>query len=124
MPDTLNTIAQLSGLVLLVGSMLAMGLSLTVAQIIQPLKNTRLVVLALVANFIIVPALAYGITAVSHICVSHDWHLFLIKEQYLHLRSEDHEFIQFLEGMVIYEKNGRYYIINHQTGAQQLPIIV
>ena len=63
-------------------------------------------------------------TAVSHICVSHDWHLFLIKAYYLHLRPEDHEFIQFLEGVVIYEENGRYYIINHQTGAQLLPISV
>ncbi|MEA3440997.1 MAG: bile acid:sodium symporter, partial [Chloroflexota bacterium] len=45
------------------GSMLAMGLSLTVAQIIQPLKKPRLVILALVANFILVPALVIGITA-------------------------------------------------------------
>ncbi len=64
MSETLNTIAQLSGLVFVVGSMLAMGLSLTVAQIIQPLKNGRLVALALLANFVVVPALAYGITAV------------------------------------------------------------
>jgi predicted Na+-dependent transporter len=63
MSETLTVIAQLAGLVFVVGSMLAMGLSLTVAQIIQPLKNTRLVILALVANFILVPALAYGITA-------------------------------------------------------------
>jgi len=62
-------------------------------------------------------------TGVSTICISHDWHLFLIKEYYLHLRPEDHEYIQFLEGVVIYEKNDRYYIINHQTGAQLLPII-
>ena len=64
MTETLNTIAQLSGLVFVVGSMLAMGLSLTVAQIIQQLKNGRLVGLALLANFVVVPALAYGITAV------------------------------------------------------------
>jgi len=64
MTETLTTIAQLSGLVFVVGSMMAMGLSLTTAQIIQPLKNGRLVGLALVANFVVVPALAYGITAV------------------------------------------------------------
>ncbi len=63
MTETLNVIAQLSGLVFVVGSMLAMGLSLTVAQIIQPLKKPRLVILALVANFILVPALVIGITA-------------------------------------------------------------
>lgn len=64
MNETLTVIAQLSGLVFVVGSMLSMGLSLTVAQIIKPLKNTRLVMLALLANFLIVPALAYGITAI------------------------------------------------------------
>ena len=44
--------------------MLAMGLGLTLAQIVQPLKNVRLVVLALLANFVLVPLLAYGITLV------------------------------------------------------------
>jgi BASS family bile acid:Na+ symporter len=39
--------------------MLSMGLSLTVKQILEPLRNTRLVILALVANFILVPLLAY-----------------------------------------------------------------
>lgn len=63
MTEILNVIAQLSGLVFVVDSMLAMGLSLTVAQIVQPLKNPRLVILALVANFILIPALVLGITA-------------------------------------------------------------
>ena len=36
-----------------------MGLSLTVAMILQPLKNVRLVILALLANFVLVPLLAY-----------------------------------------------------------------
>jgi BASS family bile acid:Na+ symporter len=57
-----STIAALSGLVAIAGSMLATGLSLTTAQIIQPLKNTRLVLLALLANFVLVPLLAFGIT--------------------------------------------------------------
>jgi BASS family bile acid:Na+ symporter len=51
-------------LLFVVGSMLATGLSLTVAQILQPLKNARLVILALLANFVLVPLLAYGITKV------------------------------------------------------------
>jgi BASS family bile acid:Na+ symporter len=37
----------LAGLTFVVGSMLGTGLSLTVAQILQPLKNARLVILAL-----------------------------------------------------------------------------
>ena len=44
--------------------MLGTGLSLTVAQIVQPLKNARLVILALLANFVLVPLLAFGITKV------------------------------------------------------------
>ena len=54
----LTVIVQLSGLIFVVASMLSMGLSLTVPQIIEPLKNVKLVVLALVANFIIIPILA------------------------------------------------------------------
>lgn len=54
-------IAQLSGLLFIVASMLAMGMSLTVAQIMAPLRNGRLVVMALLANFVLVPLLAYVI---------------------------------------------------------------
>ena len=43
------------------GSMITMGLGLTVAQIIEPFKNIKMVVLSLVSNFIIVPLFAYGI---------------------------------------------------------------
>ncbi|MEZ4769486.1 MAG: hypothetical protein R2844_13790 [Caldilineales bacterium] len=45
-------------------SMLAMGMSLTVPQIAGPLKNARLVILALAANFVLVPLWAYVITLV------------------------------------------------------------
>jgi predicted Na+-dependent transporter len=56
-----SAIAAISGLTFVVASMLATGLSLTVAQIVQPLKNPRLVSLALLGNFVLVPLLAYGI---------------------------------------------------------------
>jgi bile acid:Na+ symporter, BASS family len=58
--ELLTIVAQVSGLLGIVGSMLGMGLGLTLAQITQPLKNVRLVVLALLANFVLVPLLAYG----------------------------------------------------------------
>jgi len=64
MTDILETLAQLSVLVFVISSMLSMGLSLTAKQIIEPLKDTRLVILALVANFVIVPIAAYAITLV------------------------------------------------------------
>ena len=51
-------IGTLGVLVFIVTSMLGMGFSLTIPQIMTPLKNTRLVIVSLVANFIIVPILA------------------------------------------------------------------
>lgn len=62
--ELVSTVAGLSGLLFVVSSMLAMGCSLTMAMILQPLKNTKLVILALVANFVLVPALAYILTLV------------------------------------------------------------
>jgi BASS family bile acid:Na+ symporter len=56
-----TAIAQLSGLLFVVTSMLALGLSLTIPMIVQPRKNGRLVALALLANFILIPLLAYAI---------------------------------------------------------------
>ena len=44
-------------LLFVVGSMLAMGLALPASAMIQPLKNARLVILALLANFVLVPLL-------------------------------------------------------------------
>lgn len=59
-----TALAQISGILFVVASMLAMGLSLTMAMILKPLSSVRLVALALVANFALVPLLAYGITSV------------------------------------------------------------
>lgn len=62
--ELLTTVAQVSGLLGIVCSMLAMGLGLTVSQIVQPLRNARLVILALLANFVLVPLLAFIITLI------------------------------------------------------------
>lgn len=62
MSEILEILAMLSVLVFVISSMLSMGLSLTTKQIVEPLKDTKLVVLALVANFVLVPAIAYAIT--------------------------------------------------------------
>ena len=59
-----EAIGSLSGLLFIISSMLAMGMSLTMAQILQPLKNVRLVLMALLANFVLVPLLAYIIILV------------------------------------------------------------
>jgi BASS family bile acid:Na+ symporter len=54
--DLLNKAATIAMLSFVVSSMLAMGTGLTATQIIQPLRNVRLVVLALLANFVLMPA--------------------------------------------------------------------
>ncbi|MEA3438940.1 MAG: bile acid:sodium symporter [Chloroflexota bacterium] len=64
MTEIMETLAGLSLLVFVIGSMASMGLSLKMGQIIAPLKNVKLVILALVVNFILVPIVAYVITLV------------------------------------------------------------
>jgi BASS family bile acid:Na+ symporter len=51
-------------LVFVVSSMLAVGLSLTVSQIVAPLRNVRLVALALLANFVLMPLGALALARV------------------------------------------------------------
>jgi len=65
--EVLATLVQVSALVFVLASMLAMGLSLTVPQIVAPLKNVRLVLVALALNFVAVPLLAWGIQAVMNL---------------------------------------------------------
>lgn len=62
MTEVFTTLASLSVLVFVIGSMASMGLSLQLHQITTSLRNTRLVIMALLANFVLVPLVAYGIT--------------------------------------------------------------
>lgn len=55
-----TSIAMLS---FVLSSMLAMGLGLTVSQIIAPLRNARLVVLSLLVNFVLMPLGAVALAA-------------------------------------------------------------
>ena len=64
MTEILTVLAQLSVLVFVIASMFSLGLSLTIKQIIEPLKNTKMVLIALVANFVLVPIVAYLITLI------------------------------------------------------------
>ena len=50
-------------LLFVVSSMLAMGLGLTVGEIIAPLRNVRRMVMSLLANFVLVPLVALGLAA-------------------------------------------------------------
>jgi len=59
--DILQRAVLVAMLVFVLSSMLAMGLGLTVAQIIAPLRNGRLVAMSLVANFLLMPLAAVAL---------------------------------------------------------------
>ncbi len=58
MQDVLTVLTQVGILVFVVAGMAAMGLGLTVARILRPLRDPRLVVGVIVANFVVVPLVA------------------------------------------------------------------
>lgn len=55
---------KLAFLLLILSMLLDTGLSLTVQQIWEPLRNFRLILLSLLANFILVPLFVYGLLQV------------------------------------------------------------
>jgi predicted Na+-dependent transporter len=58
--NVILVLVQVSGLLFVLASMLAMGLSLTIPAIVSSVSNLRLMLLALMVNFVVVPAVAYG----------------------------------------------------------------
>jgi BASS family bile acid:Na+ symporter len=78
MTEIMETLSVLSLLVFVIGSMASMGLSLKMKQIIEPLKDLKLVVLALVVNFVLVPIVAYLITLILPLDESLDIGLILL----------------------------------------------
>jgi len=78
MNEILQIIFKISVLVFVVGSMVGMGLGLTVKQIIEPLKDMKLVVRSLIANFILVPLFVYGMTMVLPLSKGYEIGLILL----------------------------------------------
>lgn len=62
--ELLSKAATIAMLSFVVSSMLAMGAGLTIPQIAEPLRNARLVVLALLANFVLMPLGAIALAKV------------------------------------------------------------
>ena len=62
--DLLGKAVPVAMLSFVVSSILAMGSGLTVVQIIEPLRDIRLVVLALIANFVVLPLGAFALAKV------------------------------------------------------------
>jgi bile acid:Na+ symporter, BASS family len=62
--EILQRAVPVAMLVFVLSSMLAMGLGLTVAQIIAPLRNGRLVAMSLLSNFVLMPLAAVALATV------------------------------------------------------------
>src|SRR6476620_580847 len=62
--ELLSKAATVAMLSFVVSSMLAMGAGLTVSRVLEPLHNTRLVLLALLANFVVMPLGALALAKV------------------------------------------------------------
>jgi BASS family bile acid:Na+ symporter len=78
MNEILQITFQISVLVFVVGSMLGMGLGLTIKQIVEPLKDVKLVSLSLIANFILVPLFVYGINMLLPLSAGYETGLVLL----------------------------------------------
>lgn len=62
--DTIQVLADLSTLVFVISIMLSLGLSLTLPQILNSLKDFGFVLRVLLANFVLVPLVAYLLTRI------------------------------------------------------------
>ncbi|OQY00914.1 MAG: hypothetical protein B6I26_06505 [Desulfobacteraceae bacterium 4572_130] len=54
------------------------------------------------------------------LCVSHDWNLIPLKEYKLGLTHEKSGDVEFLESVIFFEQQGKYYITNYQKEPQVL----
>lgn len=54
--------------------------------------------------------------------ISHDWNIFLLKEQYLGLPHEEFGEVHFLEGLLLYESQGEYYLAHHHGEPKRIDI--
>ncbi|NOX33275.1 MAG: histidine phosphatase family protein [Deltaproteobacteria bacterium] len=49
------------------------------------------------------------------VCVSHDWNIYPVKEFKLGLKAETAGDVGYLDGLVFFEKENKYYITNYQA---------
>lgn len=62
MTEFLEPLSKIAVLVFVVACMLTAGLGLSIRDVAAPLRRVRLVLCSLLANFVCVPAIAYGLT--------------------------------------------------------------
>ena len=78
MSEFLANVSNFAVLVFVVTCMVAAGLGLTVRGVLAPLRNVRLVVFALLANFVAAPAIAWGLTQLVSLERSYEIGLLLV----------------------------------------------
>jgi bile acid:Na+ symporter, BASS family len=78
MMATLRRFSDLSMLAFVISSMLAMGISQPLQDVIAPLKNPTTVLTALLVNFVVAPLLAIGLTRVIPLEPAHATGLLLL----------------------------------------------
>ena len=54
------------------------------------------------------------------VLVTHDWNMYLLKEFGLGLRHEEYGEVDYLEGVILFDKEGEIYMTHHQTGLKRL----
>ena len=60
--DLLSKASTIAMLAFVISSMLAMGVGLSISQIVHPLRNPRLIVFALLSNFVLMPLCAFALS--------------------------------------------------------------
>jgi broad specificity phosphatase PhoE len=49
------------------------------------------------------------------LCISHDWSIFTVKEFKMNLKHETSGDVGYLDGLIFFEKDNKYYITNYQS---------
>lgn len=78
MNESLQIVAKFAVLVFVVACMVAAGLGLSVRDVVAPLRRARLVALAVLANFVVAPAIAYALAQVVPLQSAHAIGLLLL----------------------------------------------
>jgi len=76
--ESLQIVANITVLVFVVTCMVTAGLGLGVRDVLAPLRRARLVLLALLANFVLAPALAFALTQIVSLHRAHAIGLLLL----------------------------------------------
>lgn len=64
MTEIVSSLTNAFTLAFVVTSMFSLGLGMTIRDILEPLKNIRLILMALLASFVIVPVVAFALTRI------------------------------------------------------------